>query len=149
RAIRILDGGVAIFDAVAGVQAQSETVWRQAQQQALPLIAFINKMDREGASLSRTVDMMKDRLAAVPLVLQLPLGGGAQPLDRIIDLVGLNLLSWNVPTGSRILRRKLTPEDADLFKSARQLRKALVAQLADLDDDLGERYASFRYNFFF
>ena len=86
RSLRVLDGAVAVFDAVAGVEPQSETVWRQADRYAVPRIAFVNKMDRTGADFQRTIDMMVDRLAANPLVLQLPWGTESD-FHGVIDLV--------------------------------------------------------------
>src|SRR3979411_1696972 len=86
RSLRVLDGAVAVFDGVAGVEPQSETVWRQADKYGVPRICFINKLDRAGASFMRCVDMIVDRLAAVPLVLQLPIGSEADFIG-VVDLV--------------------------------------------------------------
>src|SRR5918993_52548 len=93
RSLRVLDGGVVVFDAVAGVEPQSETVWRQADKYGVPRICFVNKMDRTGASFSRTVDMIVSRLNAVPLVLQLPWGTEAD-FTGVIDLVQMKGLLW-------------------------------------------------------
>ena len=86
RSLRVLDGAVAVFDAVAGVEPQSETVWRQADRYDVPRICFVNKMDRTGADFFRTVDMIKDRLDATPAVIQLPIGKEAD-FTGVVDLV--------------------------------------------------------------
>src|SRR6476619_5833020 len=86
RSLRVLDGGVVVFDAVAGVEPQSETVWRQADKYAVPRICFVNKMDRIGASFERTVDMIIERLGAKPIPVQLPMGAEAD-FDGVIDLI--------------------------------------------------------------
>src|SRR6201747_3177199 len=86
RSLRVLDGAVAVFDSVAGVEPQSETVWRQADKYGVPRICFVNKMDRTGANFQRCVDMMIDRVAAVPLVIQLPIGS-EDKYEGVIDLV--------------------------------------------------------------
>src|ERR687884_806602 len=91
RSLRVLDGAIAVFDAVAGVEPQTETVWRQADRYNVPRICFVNKMDRTGANFQRTVDMMVDRLAANPLVLQLP-WGVEQSFQGVIDLVEMKAL---------------------------------------------------------
>src|SRR5678810_1292001 len=93
RSLRVLDGAVAVFDSVAGVEPQSETVWRQADRYDVPRIAFVNKMDRTGANFERTVEMMIARLAANPLVLQLPWGTESEH-HGVIDLVSMNAHYW-------------------------------------------------------
>ena len=93
RSLRVLDGAVAVFDSVAGVEPQSETVWRQADKYAVPRICFVNKMDRVGADFFRTVDMIVDRLGAYPLVLQLPIGIESN-LKGVVDLVANNAIVW-------------------------------------------------------
>src|SRR5437899_3217686 len=98
RSLRVLDGAVAVFDSVAGVEPQSETVWRQADRYEVPRIAFVNKMDRTGANFERTVEMMIDRLNANPLVLQLPWGTEAD-LHGVIDLVQMNAHYWEGDMG--------------------------------------------------
>src|SRR5215470_7594066 len=94
RSLRVLDGAVAVFDAVAGVEPQSETVWRQANRYGVPRIAFVNKMDRVGANFPRCVEMMVDRLNAVPAVIQLPWGVEAD-FKGVIDLVRMRGLLWH------------------------------------------------------
>src|SRR4029079_4349599 len=98
RSLRVLDGAVAVFDSVAGVEPQSETVWRQADRYDVPRIAFVNKMDRTGANFERTVEMMVDRLNANPLVLQLPWGTESD-LHGVIDLVHMNAHYWEGDMG--------------------------------------------------
>src|SRR5580700_3315409 len=88
RSLRVLDGAVAVFDAVAGVEPQSETVWRQADKYHVPRFCFVNKMDRIGANFARTVDMIRDRLDAIPAVLQLPIGAEAE-FKGVIDVVAM------------------------------------------------------------
>src|SRR6266511_1489501 len=97
RSLRVLDGAVAVFDGVAGVEPQSETVWRQADRYGVPRICFVNKLDRTGAEFMRCVDMIKDRLAAVPLVLQLPIGAESDFIG-VVDLVGMRALTWRGET---------------------------------------------------
>ena len=91
RSLRVLDGAVAVFDGVAGVEPQSETVWRQADKYGVPRMCFVNKLDRTGAEFDCCVDMIVDRLAAVPLVLQLPIGAEADFIG-VVDLVGMRAL---------------------------------------------------------
>src|SRR6187455_3762564 len=93
RSLRVLDGAVAVFDGVAGVEPQSETVWRQANRYLVPRICFVNKLDRTGAEFHRCVDMIVDRLGAVPLVMQLPIGAEAD-FKGVIDLIAMKALLW-------------------------------------------------------
>src|ERR671928_689469 len=94
RSLRVLDGAVAVFDGVAGVEPQSETVWRQADKYGVPRICFINKLDRAGAEFHRTVDMISDRLGAQPIVMQLPIGAEAD-FKGVVDLVRMKALVWS------------------------------------------------------
>src|ERR1700676_3974907 len=100
RSLRVLDGAVAVFDAVTGVRPQNETGWRQANKYSVPRICFINKMDRIGADFNRAVDMIRDRLDAVPAVIQLPIGveGGYQ---GVVDLLAMQALVWNDDMGEK------------------------------------------------
>src|ERR1700744_665600 len=97
RSLRVLDGAVAVFDGVAGVEPQSETVWRQADKYRVPRICFVNKMDRIGANFQRTVDMIIDRLGAVPLVVQLPIGVESD-FKGIVDVVQMKAIIWQEET---------------------------------------------------
>ena len=93
RSLKVLDGAVAVFDGVAGVEPQSETVWRQADKYKVPRICFVNKLDRTGADFFRCVDMIRDRLGAKPLVLQVPIGAEAS-LTGVVDLVKMKAQVW-------------------------------------------------------
>src|SRR6201989_2369947 len=97
RSLRVLDGAVAVFDAVAGVEPQTETVWRQANKYSVPRMCFVNKLDRTGADFFRCVDMMVERLNSTPLVLQLPIGAEADFIG-VVDLVGMRALTWRGET---------------------------------------------------
>src|SRR3954452_5839053 len=93
RSLRVLDGGVVVFDAVAGVEPQSETVWRQADRYHVPRVCFVNKMDRTGANFERTVQMIEDRLGALPLVIHLPIGSEAE-FTGLVDLIQMKAIRW-------------------------------------------------------
>ncbi len=136
RSLRVLDGAVAVFDSVAGVEPQSETVWRQADRYEVPRIAFVNKMDRTGANFERTVEMMVDRLAANPLVLQLPWGTEAD-LHGVIDLVQMNAHYWEGDMGEEW---KDTDIPAEYLERAQAARHELFEKLADHDDELMEKF---------
>jgi elongation factor G len=136
RSLRVLDGAVAVFDAVAGVEPQSETVWRQADRYHVPRICFVNKMDRVGANFERTVHMIEDRLHAVPLVVQLPWGTESS-FQGVIDLIDLKALHWAEGMGEEW---ETLPIPADLRPSAEQWRHRLFEQLADHDESLMEKY---------
>src|SRR5262244_905595 len=113
RSMRVLDGAVAVFDAVAGVEPQSETVWRQADKYRVPRICFVNKMDRTGADFHRTVRMIVDRLGAVPLVVQLPLGieSGYQ---GVVDLITMKAIVWKDETlGAEFAEAEIPAEMAE------------------------------------
>ncbi len=134
RALRVLDGAVAVFDAVAGVQPQSETVWRQATRYKVPRIAFVNKMDRIGATLERTVEMLRNNLHAHPLVAQLPLGVESA-FAGVIDLLTLEVVTWADEIGTQVVRTPLT-EDHSLHTEAILAREALVEAVAEVDDEV-------------
>ncbi len=139
RSLRVLDGAVGVFCAVGGVEPQSETVWRQADKYQVPKIAFVNKMDRIGADFFGTVDMIKKRLGALPLVLQLPCGEG-DVFDGIIDLIRMKKIVWQDDTlGAEYTR--IDMDDAEL-KNARPWRETLVETLAEVDDDIMEAYVA-------
>jgi len=138
RCLRVLDGGVVVFDAVAGVEAQSETVWRQANRYEVPRICFINKMDRIGANLNHTVSMIKERLQANPLLIQLPLGS-EDSYEGIIDLVENKAWHLDSNPDSEPLEIAIPEsEQAMCLKS----REALVERLAELDDQIMSSYLS-------
>jgi len=136
RCLRVLDGGVVVFDAVAGVEAQSETVWRQADRYNVPRICFINKMDRIGANLNRTLSMIEERLNANPLLIQLPLGSEAS-YEGIIDLVENKAWHFDGNPDSEPLEVAVPEsEQAACIKA----REALIERLAELDDQIMETY---------
>jgi elongation factor G len=136
RSLRVLDGAVAIFDAVAGVEPQTETVWRQADRYRVPRICFVNKMDRVGADFERTVGMIEDRLHAKPLVVQLP-WGTEDSFVGVIDLVGMKGLRWTSEKGEEWETVEI-PED--LRDTALEWRHRLYEQLADHHEALMEKY---------
>src|SRR5579864_1445 len=137
RSLRVLDGAVAVFDSVAGVEPQSETVWRQADKYGVPRICFVNKMDRIGADFKRCVAMMVDRLGANPAVLQLPIGTEADFVG-IVDLVQMKALKWRDETlGAEF---DVVDIPADLVAEAQSYRAKLVEQAVEQDDDALEAY---------
>ncbi len=139
RSLRILDGAVAVFDAVAGVEPQSETVWRQADRYGVPRIAFVNKMDRVGADFDRCVRMMRERLGASPVVLQLPLGR-EDAFAGVIDLVEMSACIYEDENLGASLQIADVPEEyADLALSARE---EMVEAVAETDEELLEKYLS-------
>ena len=135
RSLRVMDGAVAVFSAVSGVEPQSETVWRQAERFGVPRICFINKMDQVGADFDRVVGMLTERLAARPLVLQRSLGA-EQSFRGVVDLVAMRALVW---TGAAATPR-VEPVPAALMAQAKAARLALVEQVVELDDDALRRY---------
>jgi len=138
RNLRVLDGAVAIFDGVAGVEPQSETVWRQAERYGVPRICFVNKMDRVGAEFHRCVDMIRDRLNATPLVVQIPLGAEADYIG-VIDLIGMRALTWR---GETRKGEDYTVEEipATHIEAAQEWRDRLFETLAEADDEIMELY---------
>jgi elongation factor G len=138
RSLRVLDGAVAVFDGVAGVEPQSETVWRQADRYGVPRICFVNKLDRVGAEFHRCVDMIVTRLSAVPLVLQLPIGAEAD-FKGVIDLVGMKALVWNAEAklGEMYDSVDIPDSHADV---AREWHDKLIETLAEADDEIMEMY---------
>ncbi len=137
RSLRVLDGAVAVFDAVAGVEPQSETVWRQADRYGVPRLAFVNKMDRVGADLFRTQQMIIDRLKANPVLIQLPLGS-EDKFQGIIDLITMQAVIYDDSTLGADYRLAAIP--ADLEAQAREYHSSLVAALAELDDEVMNLY---------
>jgi elongation factor G len=138
RSLRVLDGAVAVYDGVAGVEPQTEQVWRQAEKYRVPRMCFVNKLDRTGADFFRCVDMMVDRLNANPLVLQLPIGSEADFIG-VIDLLEMRALTWR---GETVKGEDYTVEEipADMAEQAGQYREKLLEQLADIDDAIAEAY---------
>ena len=137
RSLRVLDGAVAVFDAVAGVEPQSETVWRQADKYRVPRLAMINKMDRIGADFDRCIRMMKERLAANPVPVQLPLGR-EDGFRGIIDLVRMTAIVWDEDTLGAKYHEEPVPENfRDEVAAARE---TLMESLADVNDSLLEKY---------
>ncbi|MQY07621.1 elongation factor G [Actinomadura macrotermitis] len=138
RSLRVLDGAVAVFDGVAGVEPQSETVWRQADRYNVPRICFVNKLDRVGAEFHRCVDMISDRLQATPLVLQLPIGAEAD-FKGVIDLVTMKALVWNdeAKLGEMYDVVDIPDSHAD---TAREWHDKLIETLAEADDEVMELY---------
>ncbi len=138
RSLRVLDGAVAVFDGVAGVEPQSETVWRQADRYGVPRICFVNKMDRVGAEFHRCVDMIVTRLGATPLVIQLPLGVEAD-FKGVIDLVKMKSLVWS-PEATKGEMYDEVDIDAAHLEAAREWRDKLIETVAENDDELMELF---------
>src|SRR5687768_5115918 len=138
RNLRVLDGAVAVFDGVAGVEPQSETVWRQADKYGVPRMCFVNKLDRTGASFDYCVKTIRERLGATPLVLQLPIGAEADFIG-VVDLVGMRALVWR---GETAIGEDYEVEDipADMADAAAAAHERLLETLADADDEIAELY---------
>jgi elongation factor G len=139
RSLRVLDGAVAVFDAVAGVEPQSETVWRQADKYAVPRIAFVNKMDRVGADFERCVSMMRSRLGASPVVVQLP-WGKEEHLRGVIDLMRMKGILYQDESLGADYEEHDVP--AEYEESALKHREEMVEAIAETDDELLEKYLS-------
>lgn len=137
RSLRVLDGAVAVFDAVAGVQPQSETVWRQADKYNVPRIAFMNKMDRPGADFEHAVQTLRDRLSANPVPIQMPIGAEDQ-FRGIIDLVTMQAIIYSVEDKGAEPEIVEIPED--LRAEAESARERMIEALADADDQIAEKY---------
>ena len=138
RSLRVLDGAIAVFDGVAGVEPQTEQVWRQAEKYGVPRMCFVNKLDRTGADYFRCVEMMRDRLHASPLVLQLPIGDESAFIG-VVDLVEMRALTWRGETGKG---EDYAVEEipAELAESAARFREQLLETLSEADDEVLERY---------
>ncbi|KAM9679755.1 ribosome-releasing factor 2, mitochondrial isoform 1-T1 [Dama dama] len=140
RCLRVLDGAVAVFDASAGVEAQTLTVWRQADKHKVPRICFLNKMDKTGASFNYAVESIREKLKAKPLLLQLPIGEG-KAFKGVVDVVGKEKLLWNPNSDDgKDFERKplLETSDPKLLKETTEARNALIEQVADLDDEFAD-----------
>lgn len=138
RSLRVLDGAVAVFDGVAGVEPQSETVWRQADKYGVPRMCFVNKLDRTGASFDFCVKTIRERLGATPLVLQLPIGAEGDFIG-VVDLVGMRALVWR---GETAIGEDYAVEEipADLADAAAEGRETLLETLSDVDDEIAEKF---------
>ncbi len=138
RSLRVLDGAVAVYDGVAGVEPQTETVWRQADKYRVPRMCFVNKLDRTGADFSRCVQMMIDRLNATPLVLQLPIGNESSFIG-VVDLLGMRALTWR---GETVKGEDYAVEEipAELAELAAEYREKLLETLSEADDSILEKY---------
>ena len=138
RSLRVLDGAVCVFDGVAGVEPQSETVWRQADRYNVPRICFVNKLDRTGASFERCVEMIGSRLNAIALVLQIPIGIEGDFLG-VVDLIAMKALTWRGETqkGEDYVIEEIP---ADMLEAAKKARHDMIETLADADDEVMEKY---------
>ncbi|MEQ9115916.1 MAG: elongation factor G [Rickettsiales bacterium] len=139
RSLRVLDGAVTVFDGVAGVEPQSETVWRQADKYNVPRMCFVNKLDRVGADFYRCVDMVVDRLGANPLVIQLPIGN-EDKFQGVIDLVKMKAIIWKGESLGAEFEVVDIPED--MKSKAEEYRSKLIETAVEADDDMMEKYLS-------
>ncbi len=138
RSLRVLDGAVIVFDAVSGVEPQSETVWRQANKYHVPRISFVNKMDRVGADYTASVQSIVDKLSATPICLQIPIGG-EEDFKGVIDLVEQKALVWKDALGENFSTEPIPSEYKEVVQKARE---KLIEQLADQDNHIMEKYLS-------
>ena len=136
RSLRVLDGGIVVFDAVQGVEPQSETVWRQADRYTVPRICFVNKMDRVGASYERTIQTIVERLGANPIAMQLPIGSEAD-FKGVVDLLTMKAIYWQDELGKDF---EVTEIPEELTAAANEAHARMVEQIAELDDDLIVKY---------
>lgn len=132
RSLRVLDGGIVVFDAVQGVEPQSETVWRQADRYSVPRICFVNKMDRVGASYERTIETVQERLGANPIAVQMPIGSEAA-FKGIVDLITERAIIWEDDLGREPRETEIPP---DLQANVAEMRARMVEQIAETDDEL-------------
>lgn len=138
RSLKVLDGAVGVFCAVAGVQPQSETVWRQADKYKVPRVAFVNKMDRTGANFYRVLDMMNDRLGATPVAIQIPIGA-EDKFQGVVDLIEMKGYVWDVD-GDFGMKFKEIDIPADLKEKAEEYRAKMIEIAVEADEELMERY---------
>ena len=136
RSLRVLDGGVVIFDAVQGVEPQSETVWRQADRYLVPRICFVNKMDRVGASFDRTIEMIQERLGANPIAVQLPIGIESS-FKGVVDLFTKQATIWEDDLGQQTRIIDVPP---DMSRQVAEMRERMIEQIAETDDALTLKY---------
>jgi elongation factor G len=137
RSLRVLDGAVVVFCGTAGVQPQSETVWRQANRYGVPRVVFVNKMDRAGADFLRVVDQIRDRLGSKPIALQLPIGQ-EENFKGIVDLVTMKAIYWNETDQGVTFEQKEIP--ADMLEDCKHWREHLIEAAAEANDDLTHKY---------
>ena len=138
RSLKVLDGAVGVFCAVAGVQPQSETVWRQADKYKVPRVAFVNKMDRTGANFYRVLEMMNDRLGATPVAIQIPIGA-EDKFQGVVDLIEMKGYIWDVE-GDFGMKFKEVEIPADLKDKAAEYRAKMIETAVEADEELMERY---------
>ncbi len=137
RSLRVLDGACAVFDAVAGVEPQSETVWRQANKYGVPRLAFVNKMDRAGANFMRVVGMIETRLSAKPVAIQLPIGA-EEKFEGVVDLINMKAIYWDDSTqGMRFDLRDIAP---NMLDECKKMREKIVEAAAEASEDLMNKY---------
>ncbi len=136
RSLRVLDGGVVVFDSVAGVEPQSETVWRQADRYGVPRICFVNKMDRIGAEFWRTIDQIKERLGANPLPIQIPIGRESS-FEGMVDLLDMRAIRFGEKPNDPLIYGDIP---AELQPDAERCRHDLMERVVELDDELMLRY---------
>ncbi|MBU1137931.1 MAG: GTP-binding protein, partial [Proteobacteria bacterium] len=137
RSLRVLDGAIAVFCAVGGVEPQSETVWKQADHYSIPRIAFINKMDRIGADFDRTVAMIEKRLGANPVAVQIPVGSEAQ-FEGVIDLIKGKMYSFDeLSLGQEVIEKEIPEAYRDRFTAAHMV---LLEKLADFDEEIMDKF---------
>ena len=136
RSLRVLDGGVVVFDAVQGVEPQSETVWRQADLYSVPRICFVNKMDRVGASFERTIEMIRERLAANPIAVQIPVGEEAK-FKGVVDLIEESLILWTDELGAS---REISDVPDELKQEVATRRQVMIEQIAETSESLTDKF---------
>lgn len=137
RSLRVLDGAVVVFDSVAGVEPQSETVWRQANKYGVPRIVFVNKMDRMGANFLRVVSQIKQRLGSTPVVLQLPIGA-EEEFKGVIDLIKMKAIHWDEENKGMTFKYVDIP--ADLKSTCEEYRAHIIEAAAEYSEELMEKY---------
>ncbi|MGA9365991.1 MAG: GTP-binding protein, partial [Steroidobacteraceae bacterium] len=137
RSLRVLDSAVALFDSVAGVQPQSETVWRQMNRYQVPRLAFVNKMDRAGANFLRVIEMIRSRLRANPVAIQIPIGA-EENFEGVVDLIRMKAIYWDMETQGKRFEYRDIPED--LKAHAEEQRAKMIEAAAEANDGLMNRY---------
>lgn len=137
RSLRVLDGAVAVFDAVSGVEPQSETVWRQANKYGVPRLAFVNKMDRAGANFLRVVEQIKSRLKGNPVPIQLPIGA-EENFAGIVDLINMRAIHWD--EASKGMKHEIKPIPADMQAICEEWRSKIVEAAAEANEELMDKY---------